>query len=59
MNLMKQSKGNNIQKIEYEQKQFYSGPIPDPESLQKYENISPGFANRLLTMAEVEQSSRI
>lgn len=34
---------------------FYSGPVPDPLSLEKYEKIQPGFANRLITMDEKEQ----
>lgn len=36
----------------------YSGPIPDPESLAKYEQISPGFAERILSMAEEEARHR-
>lgn len=36
----------------------YSGPIPDPESLAKYEQISPGFAERIMTMAEEESHHR-
>ncbi|MEW6200669.1 MAG: DUF2335 domain-containing protein [bacterium] len=30
----------------------YSGPIPLPEHLQKYEQILPGSANRIISMAE-------
>lgn len=33
----------------------HSGPIPDPMTLERYEHILPGSANRILTMAE-EQS---
>ena len=55
---MKPSKSNNPQ-ITIAQGQFYSGPVPDPESLAKYESISPGFADRLLRMAEKEQHERI
>ncbi len=36
----------------------YSGPIPDPHSLEKYENIHPGFADRIITMAENEAKHR-
>lgn len=36
----------------------FSGPIPDPESLAKYEQISPGFADRILNMAEEEAKHR-
>lgn len=40
------------------QRSFYQGPIPPPEALEKYEKISPGFANRIVKMAEVEQEHR-
>jgi uncharacterized membrane protein len=57
---MKQPKPNNHQReITISQQQFYSGPVPDPDSLAKYENISPGFADRLLKMGEKEQQERI
>ncbi|MDR0368014.1 MAG: DUF2335 domain-containing protein [Bacteroidales bacterium] len=38
--------------------QHYSGPIPDPESLAKYEQIMPGAAERILRMAENEAKNR-
>jgi uncharacterized membrane protein len=34
------------------QQSQYSGPIPPPESLEYYENILPGAADRILRMAE-------
>lgn len=39
-------------------KRHYSGPIPDPESLSKYEQIMPGAAERILSMAENEAKNR-
>lgn len=36
----------------------YSGPVPDPDSLAKYEHISAGFAERFIAMAEKEQTDR-
>lgn len=30
----------------------YEGLLPSPETLAKFENISPGFADRMLRMAE-------
>jgi uncharacterized membrane protein len=36
----------------------FSGPLPPPESLAEYEQISPGFADRIVTMAEKEQIHR-
>ena len=32
--------------------QSYSGPLPPPSHLAKYEEVLPGTADRLLTMAE-------
>lgn len=37
---------------------FHSGPVPSPESLQRYEEVLPGLANRLVKMAENEQGLR-
>ncbi len=36
----------------------YSGPLPPPESLASYDEISPGFANRIIAMAESEMDHR-
>jgi uncharacterized membrane protein len=36
----------------------YEGPIPDPETLNRYEQIAPGTAERIIAMAEKEQSHR-
>lgn len=36
----------------------YSGPYPEPSELAKYEEIQPGFADRLIAMAEKEQLER-
>ena len=38
--------------------QYYSGPIPPPEALQRYDNITPGLAARLVGMAEAEAKHR-
>lgn len=45
--------------VSQHKQEFYQGPVPKPEDLQKYEQIQQGFANRLLTMAEKEQEERI
>lgn len=37
---------------------FYTGPIPEPQALAAYENINPGLATRIVTMAEKEQGHR-
>ncbi|WP_409523323.1 DUF2335 domain-containing protein [Nitrincola sp. MINF-07-Sa-05] len=38
--------------------QEYSGPIPPPRMLEHYESVQPGFADRIVSMAEKEQSHR-
>lgn len=38
--------------------QEYSGPLPPPKMLEHYNEIDPGFANRIITMAEKEQTHR-
>ena len=53
----------NIQKkpeslsITAERHQF-SGPLPHPEILRQYDLIVPGFAERILIMAEKESENR-
>ena len=34
------------------QQEVYSGPIPQPDTLQQYDTIIPGAAERILCMAE-------
>lgn len=38
--------------------EFYRGPIPHPETLQQYDDITPGLANRIVQMAEAEATHR-
>ena len=38
---------------------FYTGPLPPPEQLRKYDIIQTGFADRIVTMAENEQKNRL
>lgn len=40
------------------QHKSHSGPLPSPEDLQRYNDISPGAAERILIMAESEQRHR-
>lgn len=39
-------------------RESFAGPIPPPQVLQGYENILPGSADRILTMAEGQQKHR-
>lgn len=38
---------------------LFIGPLPAPEILEKYEQIHPGLAERILMMAEKEQDARL
>ncbi|WP_425506349.1 DUF2335 domain-containing protein [Stakelama sediminis] len=37
---------------------FHSGPLPAPEDLAHYDEISPGAADRIITMAEDNMKHR-
>ena len=37
---------------------FYSGPLPDPETLRAYGEISPDLVERIVTASEEERSHR-
>jgi uncharacterized membrane protein len=40
------------------QGQFFAGPLPPPQELAAYEHITPGLADRIVSMAEKEQNTR-
>ncbi len=50
-------KGNHT--VTLEQHEYYSGNIPKPEDLAKYNDINPGFADRLISIVEKEQQGRL
>lgn len=39
--------------------QTFSGPLPSPDHLERYEKLSPGVTNRLLTITEEQVDHRI
>lgn len=39
--------------------QSFSGPIPHPELLEGYERVQPGLAERIVAMAEKEQTMQL
>lgn len=41
------------------QSMMFSGPLPPPDVLERYDDIVPGGADRLLSMVEKEQSHRL
>lgn len=45
--------------IQAMRKESFSGPIPHPELLQKYEEVQNGFAERIVSMAERQLNHRI
>lgn len=47
-----------VTKFVNQRSEMFSGPIPDPESLKKYDSIQSGLADRLVKLAEEEQRQR-
>lgn len=45
-------------RMEMSMEEYYSGPLPHPRILEGYEEIIPGAADRILTMAENQASHR-
>ena len=46
-------------RLQVEQVEQYSGPIPHPSLVERYERILPGSADRILSMAEQQQIANI
>ena len=44
--------------IAYIQKEEFRGPLPHPELLRQYNEVSPGFADKIMHMAMQEQNHR-
>jgi uncharacterized membrane protein len=49
---------NQSANISVHRQEAYYGPIPDPDSLAKYEQIQPGLTERIIKMAEDEAKHR-
>lgn len=47
-----QQNSHHIKTVKVSEQHVYSGPLPEPEALAKYDQIVPGAAERILTMAE-------
>lgn len=45
--------------LQFVRSEYFSGPIPPPRHLQQYDEISPGSANRIISMAEKAQEHNI
>lgn len=59
---LEDSKSKNQESLEVKRQveiqQIYLGPLPKPEDLEKYNNIVPGSAERILSMAERQAMHR-
>lgn len=44
--------------VQQQRTEMYSGPIPHPDILQKFDVVSPGSADRIIAMAESEITHR-
>jgi len=55
------AKAKNGDVVAYEQSDvtLTVGPIPDPETLGKYDIVQPGLAGRIVAMAETQMTHRI
>lgn len=51
-------RSSNLQQVHHQKIEAFHGPIPPPETLKEYNNLDPGFAVRILEMAEREQKHR-
>lgn len=47
------------EKVEISTSASYEGPLPPPAMLERYEEVIPGSANRILEMAEKQTEHRI
>ena len=46
------------QKVEIFRFENFAGPLPPPEMLLKYDEVSPGLANRIVSLAENQSTHR-
>lgn len=53
-----QNRHNKVSSISISEQHSFSGPLPAPEDLEKYDRIVPGAAERILKMAEKEMEHR-
>lgn len=60
MNAVPESKKEEVKEaLMVIRSETFSGPIPPPEALEKYEQIQPGAADRILKMAEKQMEHRM
>jgi uncharacterized membrane protein len=39
--------------------QFFEGPLPDPDTLERYKNADPSFPERIMKMAEAHNAADV
>jgi len=54
-NALAQKKGR---RMKFEHRELFTGPLPHPSILEKYEQTLPGAADRIIKMAENQSSHR-
>lgn len=57
-NATAQKKGKKVKNIRLEKRESYSGPLPHPSILDRYEQTLPGAADRIIKMAENQSAHR-
>ena len=57
-NIQQRSGAGKIVHAQTVQQVFRQGPLPPPEDLKGYNDVLPGAADRILSMAETEQKHR-
>lgn len=53
------TKSNSTSTVRYQKAELYVGPLPHPNILEKFEQILPGAADRILKQAEAQTEHRI
>lgn len=57
-NTNKHTQDKELEMLRIREEHSFSGPLPRPEDLAKYEQIVPGAAERIIKMAEDEMKHR-
>lgn len=48
-----------VARLAIQKSEIYSGPLPHPDIMEKYESILPGAADRIINMAEKQSDHRM
>lgn len=50
---------DEVMSLVFEKKEVFQGPLPHPNTLREYEDVSPGAAKKIINMAVDQQNHRI